>query len=169
ARACARPQNIEGGHSAIRSAQDAVKHIVRVKGSCSDCPCGVEAIDGKNYGALAGACARARSIKRGDGAVWSAQEPVTYSASVNVASRDRFRRVDLAGASTLAGTCARTWDVECGDLTIRSAQETVKHITRVIEASRDRACRSDAERGCALAGACSSARNINCADGAVGS
>ncbi len=33
-----------------------MRHIVRVKGSCSDRPCGVEAIDGKNNGALAGAC-----------------------------------------------------------------------------------------------------------------
>src|SRR4030095_4148030 len=71
---CARARNIEGGHSSVRSAQDAVRYIVRVNGSCSDRPCGVEAIDGKNNRALAGACTGVRSIKRSDGAVTRADE-----------------------------------------------------------------------------------------------
>src|SRR6266480_1717185 len=100
-RACACARSIECGHSAVRSAQDTVIHIARVKGGCRDRPCGVETIDGKNNGALAGACARVRSIKCSDGAVRSAQEAVTYIARVNVASRDRIRRVDVAGAGTL--------------------------------------------------------------------
>src|SRR5206468_1768351 len=107
-RACACARNIKRGHSAVRSAQDTVKHIVRVKRSCRDRPCGVEAIDGKNNGALAGACARIWSIKRSDGAVRGAQEPMTYITRVNVAPRDRLRRVDIGGTSTLARTCART-------------------------------------------------------------
>src|SRR5213078_342276 len=85
-RACACARSIERGHSAVRSAQDAVIHIARVKWGCRDRPCGVEAIDGKNNGALAGAGARVRSIKCSDGAVRSAQEAVTYIARVNVAS-----------------------------------------------------------------------------------
>jgi hypothetical protein len=88
-----------------------VKHIASVKRSCRDRPCRVEAIDGKNIGPLAGACARIRSIKRSDGALGSAQEAVDHIASVNVASRDRLRRVDVAGKGTLAGTCARTRNV----------------------------------------------------------
>ena len=44
-----------------------MKHIARVKGSCRDRPGRVEAIDGKNNGALAGTCARVRSIKRSEG------------------------------------------------------------------------------------------------------
>src|SRR5438067_3965220 len=67
-RACACARNIKRGHSAVRSAQDTVKHIVCVKRSCRDRPCGVEAVDGKNNGALAGACARVRSVEGGDGA-----------------------------------------------------------------------------------------------------
>ena len=110
-RACARARRIERGHSAVRSAQDAVIHIARVKGSCRDRPCGVKAIAGKNKGALAGACAGVRSIKGSDGAVRSAQEAVSHIARVNVASRDRLRRIDVAGEGTLAGTCARTRDV----------------------------------------------------------
>src|SRR5437867_8384763 len=139
--ACAR--NIERGHSAVRSAQDTVIHIARVKGSCRGRPCGVETIDGKNNGALAGACARVRSIKCSDRAVRSAQEAVTYIARVNVASRDRIRRVDVAGAGTLAGTCPRSRDVEGSDGTFRRAQETVKRIARVNVASRDRPFRVD--------------------------
>src|SRR5438093_1877533 len=126
-------------------AQDTVKHIVRVKGGCRDRPCGVEAIDGKNNGALAGACARIWSIKRSDGAVRGAQEAVTYITRVNVASRDRLRRVDVAGAGTLAGTCARSRDVEGSNGAVRSAQETVEGIAGVDVASRDRACRVEAE------------------------
>jgi hypothetical protein len=166
-RACACARSIERGHSAVRSAHDNVIHITRVKGSCRDGPCGVKAIDGKNNGALAGACARVRSIKCSDGAVRSAQEPVTYIACVNVASRDRPRRVDVACAGTLAGTCARTRDVEGSDGTIRHSQETVKHIACVNVASRDRAFRVDGERQCALAGACPRARSVECGDGAV--
>jgi hypothetical protein len=165
--ACARTRSIERSHSAVRSAQDTVKHIARVKGSCRDRPCGVEAIDGKNNGALAGACACARSIKLGDGAVRSAQEPVTYTARVNVASRDRLRRVDVAGAGTLARTCARTRSIKRNDGTGRSAQEPVKHIARVSVASRDCAFRVDGERLCALAGACARARSVECRDEAV--
>src|SRR5262249_1833134 len=126
--ACTGARNIEHGHSAVRSTQDAMKNIVRVNGSCRDRPCGVEAIDGKNNRALAGACARVRCIKRSDGAVRSTQEAVTYTACVNVASRDRPRRVDVPGAGALPRACARTQDVEGSDDTVRSAQETVKQI-----------------------------------------
>src|SRR5436190_1807407 len=87
----------------LGASQETMIHIVRVKGSRRDCSGGVEAIDGKNNGALAGACARVRSIKCSDGAVQSAQEAVTYIARISVASRDRRRRVDVAGAGTLAG------------------------------------------------------------------
>src|SRR5436309_3723003 len=143
-------------------AQDTVIHIIRVKRSCRDSPCGVEAIDGKNNGALAGTCAGVRSIKRSDGAVRGAQESVTYIARVNVASGDRIRRVDVAGAGTLAGTCAGSRDVEGSDRAVPSAQETVEGIAGVNVASRDRACRVDAERGCALAGACARAQSVEC-------
>src|SRR5207247_8738990 len=95
-RACACARNIERGHSAVRSAQDTVKHIARVKRSCRDRPCGVETIDGKNNGALAGGCARGGSREGSDGAVRSAQEAVTDIAGVNVGSRGRIGRVDGA-------------------------------------------------------------------------
>ncbi len=166
-RTCARARRIERRHTAVRRAQDAVIDIARVKGSCRDRTCGVEAIAGKNKGALAGACARVRSIKRSDGTVRSAQEAVSHIASVNVASRDRLRRVDVAGEGTLARTCARTRDVEGSDGTVRSAQEAVKHTARVVVVSRARACRVDAERPRALAGACPCARSVERDDCAV--
>src|SRR5206468_12832861 len=105
----------------------------------------------KSEGALAGPCAGVRSIKRSDRTVRSAQEAVSHTASVNVASRDRLRRVDVAGKGTLAGTCARARDVEGSDGTVRSAQKTVKHTARVVVVARRHACRIDAERPRALA------------------
>src|SRR5947207_1868014 len=82
--ACARARSIERGHTAIWSAQESVRHIASVNGSCRDGPCGVKAKAGKNKGALAGACAGVWSIKRSEGAVRSAQEAVSYIARVNV-------------------------------------------------------------------------------------
>ena len=79
---------------------------------------------------------------------------MSHIARVNVASRDRLRRIDVAGEGTLAGTCARTRDVQDSDHTVRSAQETVKHTARVVEVARARACRVDAEGPSALPGAC---------------
>src|SRR6266536_1932396 len=166
-RACARARSIKRGDRAIRSAQDAVIHIARVKRTSRDRPCGVKAKAGKNKGALAGACARVRSIKRIDRTVRSAQEAVSHIASVNVASRDRLRRVDVAGKGTLAGTCARARDVEGSDGTVRSAQEAVKHTARVVVVARARACRVDTEGPSALAGACARARSVERDDGAV--
>ena len=66
-----------------------MKHIARVKGICRDRPRRVEAIDGRNKGALAKACARARSIERGERAVRSAQEAVKHIAGVKIEPRDR--------------------------------------------------------------------------------
>src|SRR5436190_3805260 len=169
ASARARAGSIERGHSSVWSAHDNVKHIAIVKGSCRDRPCGVETINSKNNRALTGAGACIRSIKRSDDAVRSAQEPVTYTLRVNVASRDRPRRIDVAGASTLAGTCARTQNVEGSNDTVRTAQETVEHIVRVNVASRDRAFRVDAERECALAGACPRAWSVECGDVTISS
>src|SRR6266542_2890730 len=167
ARTCARARSVECGDNAIQSAQDAVIDIARVKGICRDRSCGVEAIAGKNKGALAGACARVRSIERSDGAVRIAQETVSHTASVNVASRDLLRRVDVTGEGTLARTRARTRDVEGSDGTVQSAQETVKHTAGVGVVARARACRVDAEGPSALAGACACARSIECGDGGL--
>src|SRR4029077_16170330 len=154
-------------HSAVRRAQDAVIHIASVKGSCCDRPGSVEKIAGKNKGALAGACARVRSIKCSDGAAPSAQETVSHIARVDIASRDRLLRVDVAGEGTLAGTCARTRDVEGSDGTVQSAQETVKHTARVVVVARARGCRVDTEGPSALARACPRARSVERNDCAV--
>src|SRR5215813_3069646 len=156
-RTCARARSIERGHSAIWRAQESVRNIASVNRGCRDRPCGVKAKAGKNKGALAGTCAGVWSIKRREGAVRSAQEAVSNIARVNVASRDRLRRIDVAGEATLAGTCARTWDVEGSNGTDRSAQETVKHTARVVVIARRRTCRIDAEGPSALARTCSRA------------
>src|SRR5439155_5563874 len=166
-RACARAWNVERGDGAIRSAQEAVIHIARVKRTSRDHPCGVKAKAGKNKGALAGPCAGVRSSKRSDGAAWSAQEAVSDIARVNVPSRDRLRRIDVAGEGTLARTCARTRDVEGSDGTVRSAQETVKHTGRVVVVARARACRVDAEGSSALVKTCSCAWSVEGGECAV--
>src|SRR6476659_1650128 len=165
--ACARAWNVESGDRSIRSAQQAVIHIARVKRSPRDCAGWVEAIAGKNKGALAGPCAGVRSIKRSDGAVWSAQEAVSHIARVNVAPSDRLLRVDVAGEGTLAGTCARARDVEGSDGTVGSAQKAVKQTARVVVVARARACRVDAEGPSALPGACPRARSVERDDCAV--
>src|SRR4029077_20780060 len=128
--------------------------------SSRDRPCGIEAKAGKNKGALAGACAGVRSIKRSDRAVRSTQEAVSYIAGVNVASRDHVPRNDVAGESTLGGTCARTRDVEGSDHTVRSAQETVKHTARVVIVASGSPCRVDAERPSALPRSCPRAWSV---------
>src|ERR1700756_584701 len=73
---CTCVRNIEDGDSAVRSVQDAVIYIARVKGNCRDRPCRVEEIDDKHHGALAGACSRVRRVECGDRTVRSAQESV---------------------------------------------------------------------------------------------
>src|SRR5439155_21253533 len=69
-RACARAWNVERGDRAIRSAQEAVIHIARVRGTSRDHPCGVEAKAGKTKGAVAGPSAGVGSVERGEGAGW---------------------------------------------------------------------------------------------------
>src|SRR4030095_4003010 len=105
-RACARAGNVERGDRAVWSAQNAVIHIARVKRRSRDRSHRVKAKAGKNKGALAGACAGVRSIKRSDAAVRSAQEAVSHIARVNVASRDRLQRGAVAGEGHLATACA---------------------------------------------------------------
>ena len=65
--ACARARSIKfgegAGRSAARNALEAVKHVVIVKVGSHDSPL---LVDAKAPGALAGACARARSTKCGD-------------------------------------------------------------------------------------------------------
>src|SRR5438128_11200723 len=61
--------------SGLRSPQKAVIHIVRVDVGSRDRPCRVV---GGGECALAGACARAWGVKRGDSAVRSTQGAVMY-------------------------------------------------------------------------------------------
>jgi hypothetical protein len=66
-------------------------------------------IDPQRECALKGACARARNIKRGDGAVWSAQDAVIYIARVKRSSRDRPCWIEAKAGKNkgaLAGACA---------------------------------------------------------------
>src|SRR4030095_6472183 len=162
-----RARSIKGGEGAIRSAQDSVRHIDSVNGSCRDRPCGIEAKAGKNKGALAGACAGVWSIKRSQGTVRSAYEAVSYTTSVNVASRDHVPRNDVAGEGTLGGTCARTRDVEGSDGTAWGAQKTVKHAARVVVVASSSPCRVDAEWPSALPRSCPRAWSVKRDDCAV--
>ena len=83
-------------------------HVACIKVVSRDRPCRVVA---GWLGALAGACARAWSVKRGDGAVLIPQEAVIHVASVDVSSRDRPRWVDVGGERALAGACARAGNI----------------------------------------------------------
>ena len=58
-------------------------------------------IDGKGGGALAGACARARSVKRGEAAALIPDKTVIHIARVNVISCNGPRYTDALGERTL--------------------------------------------------------------------
>ena len=76
-------------------------------------------VDGPGPSALAGACTGARSVERGDAALWSAQETVTRITGVNIMSGDRPCRVDGERECALAGACTRARSIECGDCRLR--------------------------------------------------
>jgi hypothetical protein len=78
---------------------------------------------------LAWACARARSVKRGDSAVMRAHKAVTHNVCVADNSRDRARRVDAKCEGALAGACARAGSIERREGTIASANVAVKNIS----------------------------------------
>src|SRR4029077_6991092 len=88
-------------------------------------------VDVNREGALAGACARARSLERGESAVGSACETVTHAAPVNVESPYRPRGVDAGRVSALKGACARAGSIDCGESAVGIAQEAVNHRYRV--------------------------------------
>ena len=77
--------------SGLRSPQETVSHIVRVNIVSRD---RIGGIIGKRDSALAGACARARNIEYGNGAVRSTHEAMIDVARVYVFSSDRPCRVD---------------------------------------------------------------------------
>jgi len=91
-----RARSIERGHSAIWSAQESVRHIASVNEVAAMAPAGLRQRPVKQRCPGRGLCRRLEHQRR-EGAVRSAQEAVSYIARVNVASRDRLRRVDVAG------------------------------------------------------------------------
>jgi hypothetical protein len=77
-----------------------VIHVVIVDGVSRDRPLRV---DCPYEGALAGACARARSVERGDGAVAIAHEAVSHTARVNVISVNHSRPNSLYFRLSISG------------------------------------------------------------------
>ena len=160
-RTSARARSVKRGDGTVASTQEAVVHIARINVGPRDRPRQVEDIEKKDQRALAGACTRAWSIERREGAVLSAQEAVVHIARVNVESRDRPRRVDVPGEGALTRACARARNVERGDSTVASAQEAVGYVACVNVVSRDRPRRVDAEGDGALERTSARARNVN--------
>src|SRR5262249_24754127 len=80
--------------SGLRVPHETVSHIARVNIVSGDRTDGIVA---KRNSALARACACARNIKRGDGAVLSTLEAMTDIARVYVLTRHRPWRVDAPG------------------------------------------------------------------------
>src|SRR5271167_713033 len=137
-------------------------HTARVNVVSRDRPCRVDDVGAIRVGALAGTCARIRSVERRDGAVGSAHVAVTYTARVIVVSRNRPRRVETVGARALEGACARARSVENSEGAVATAQEAVAHIVGVTGQSRNRARRVDSPSEGALASGsvCACARGI---------
>jgi hypothetical protein len=110
------------------SAEKAVVHIARIRIVSRDrSPWGNCISDG----ALEGACARARSVERGDCTVVIAQVAVVNIACIREPSRYGSLRVDAIGVRTLPGAYTRAWNVECGNGTVRSTQPGVRNIVRI--------------------------------------
>src|SRR6266446_1263827 len=141
----ARAWSIERGDGAVRSAHEAVKHVARVKVLSHSRACRVQAIDRCGSSALERACACARSIESGDGAVRGAHEAVNHVARVKVVSRNRACRIDVLAKGALARTRARAWSIESREGAVGSAQVAVVHIAGVTALSRDCPRRIDAE------------------------
>ena len=152
--------------ASLRAPQEAVIHVVIVDGVSRDRPLRV---DIPYEGALAGACARARSVERGDLAVVIAHEAVSHTVRVNVVSVNHSRVVDIPPDGALEGARARAGSVERSDDAVVSAHEAVIHIVRVNVNSRNRFRRVDASGVRALAGACARARSVERGESAVGS
>src|SRR4029077_1651125 len=81
---------------------------------------------------LAGAHARARGVKRGDGTVLILREAVIHVACVDVISRDRPPWVDVGRERALAGACARAGNIDWErEGAVRSTHEPVSHVAGV--------------------------------------
>ena len=141
-------------------------HIVRVNVGSGDRAGGVDG-SRKGLGALAGTCARARGIERGDSAVRSAHEAVIHIARVRVPSSDRTLRIDGQWLGALEGTCARTRRIEGRESAVRSAHVAVNHIARVGVEPFNRSYWVDAIGDGALELACARTRSIEGSESAV--
>src|SRR5262245_51006512 len=98
-------------------------HIASVNVVSRDRPLRVDVeAEDRGKGTLAGACARARCVERGEGAMRSPQEAMAHIARINIVSRDRACRVDAAVAeSALEGSCACTRSIEHSETAVSSA------------------------------------------------
>ena len=86
------------------------------------------------YGALARACARARSIEGGEGTVGSAQEAVIDVARIYVQSCDRPRwveAIDDCDLGALVKACARARSFKCREGTVGLEQVAAKGVARL--------------------------------------
>src|ERR1019366_4324302 len=149
----------------LRHSEEAVIHVVRVNVESRDRPLPVV---GHGVGALAGACARARSIEGGYHTVGSAQEAVSRVVHVNVLTHDRPLCVVAFGNGALAGACARAPNVNRNDAAVGIEQEAMIHFVFVNVVSRARPLPVNALAQGALAGACARERSLERGDTAVG-
>ena len=106
------------GTPALRVSQEPVQRTASVNLPSGDRSRWVIA---KRISALAGACARARSVEAGDRAMRGAQEAVIHTARIHVISDDLSRGVDALGQGALDETCARPGSVDRCDGAIGSA------------------------------------------------
>ena len=130
--------SLEGAHFAVGIAHEAVIHVARVNVESGARPKIGEAREELGEGALAGAYARARSVKRGESAVGIEQEALGHIACVNVVSGDHAEVVDVPGYRALVGACSRKRSVERRDGSVGNAQETVNHVVHIVVPSYDR-------------------------------
>ena len=115
-------------YPALRGAQEAVIHVVRVKVVSRNRPDRL-LLGGES--ALAGTGARLRSVERRDGAVLRAQEAMAHTVRVDDISVNRPGCVYILRLCALAGASACPRNVKRGDRAICSARKAVVHTIRV--------------------------------------
>src|ERR1700691_2172203 len=109
---------------------------------------GATGVDAEGLSASAGNCARAGSIKDGEGAICGALEAVINTVRIGKESDDGSACIDPHRESSRKRTSAYSRRVECGERSVARTHKTMSELVYVEKFSRDHASVVDAEGNC---------------------